>query len=109
MTYERKQLCFLKDSWRDANLPEESDILRTVDKANVRNVPAFVCGGVVRNQTTTSQKYIDSPWNRGAHPSLPCTRKHQPMLTEEIGYPLKKFNSSKQLTRVVYEAFLGER
>ncbi|KAK0192848.1 hypothetical protein F5146DRAFT_979414 [Armillaria mellea] len=104
---QTKKLCFLKDSWRDANLPEESTILRTLNDAGVRNVPTLVCGGVVGNQTTTSHKYIDSPWNRGAHPSIPCTRKHQRTLTEEVGYPLKKFKSSKQLTRVVYEAFLG--
>ncbi|KAK0494667.1 hypothetical protein EDD18DRAFT_1256202 [Armillaria luteobubalina] len=102
-----KKLCFLKDSWRDANLPEESDILQTLNDAKVRNVPTLVCGGVVRNQTSTSHKYIDSPWNRGAHPLLPCTRKHQRTLTEEVGHPLKMFKSSKQLTRVVYDAFLG--
>ncbi len=103
-----KSVCFLKDSWRDASLPEESDILRTLNKANVRNVPTLVCGGIVRGQTTTSHKYIDAPWNLGAHPSLPCTRHHQRTLTKEVGYPLKKFKSSKQLTRVAYDAFLGE-
>ncbi|KAK0495807.1 hypothetical protein EDD18DRAFT_1167474 [Armillaria luteobubalina] len=104
-----KKLCFLKDSWRDVNLPDESNILQTLNDAKVRNVPTLVCGGVVRGQITTSQKYIKAPWNRGAHPSLPCTREHQRTLTEEVGHPLKKFKSSKQLTRVVYEAFLGHK
>ncbi|KAK0494682.1 hypothetical protein EDD18DRAFT_1175629 [Armillaria luteobubalina] len=99
----------ISDSWRDVNLPDESNILQTLNDAKVRNVPTLVCGGVVRGQITTSQKYIKAPWNRGAHPSLPCTREYQRTLTEEVGHPLKKFKSSKQLTRVVYEAFLGHK
>ncbi|KAG7448788.1 uncharacterized protein BT62DRAFT_992758 [Guyanagaster necrorhizus] len=51
--------------------------------------------------------YIKDTWNFGAHPPLTCIRKHQRTLTVEVGQPLKKFRSSKQLTRVVYEAFLA--
>ncbi|KAK0495796.1 hypothetical protein EDD18DRAFT_1167432 [Armillaria luteobubalina] len=104
---QMKKLCFLKDSWWDVNLPDESNILQTLNDANVCNVPTLVCGGVVRGQITTLQKYIKAPWNRGAHPSLPCTHEHQRILMEEVGHPLKKFKSLKQLTRVVYDAFLG--
>ncbi|KAG7448789.1 uncharacterized protein BT62DRAFT_889320 [Guyanagaster necrorhizus] len=98
---------FLKDSWRDVNLPQESDILQTLNKKNVRNVPTFVCGGIIPGQITTSHMYIKDTWNFGAHPPLTCIRKHQRTLTVEVGQPLKKFRSSKQLTRVVYEAFLA--
>ncbi|KAK0220331.1 hypothetical protein IW262DRAFT_1297415 [Armillaria fumosa] len=90
----------------------KSDILRTLNKAKVRSVPTLVCGGdsVVRGQTTTSHEYINSPWNRthGARLSFPqCTRQRQRTLTEEVWYPLRKFKSSKQLTRIVYDAFLA--
>lgn len=34
-------------------------------------------------------------------------RLHQRTLTKEVGQPLTRFKSSKQLTRVVYEVFLG--
>ncbi|KAK0217675.1 hypothetical protein EDD85DRAFT_942553 [Armillaria nabsnona] len=85
-------------------LPE---ILRLLNDAGVRNVPTLVCGGVLPGQQTTSHTYIKKDWNLGAHPTMTCVRLHQRTLTEEVGQPLKRFKSSKQLTRVVYEAFLG--
>ncbi len=98
---------FLKDSWRDSNLPQESEILRLLNDAGVRNVPTLVCGGVLLGQQTTSHTYIKKDWNLGAHPTMICVRLHQRTLTKEVRQPLKRFKSSKQLTRVVYEAFLG--
>ncbi|KAK0209045.1 hypothetical protein DFS33DRAFT_497825 [Desarmillaria ectypa] len=102
-----KSVQFLKDSWRDANLPQESVMLEILNAAGVRNVPTFVCGGVVPGQRTTSHKYLDEDWNLGARLPLTCIREHQRTLTEEVGQPLQRFKSSKQLTRVVYEAFLA--
>ncbi|KAK0233974.1 hypothetical protein IW262DRAFT_1241657, partial [Armillaria fumosa] len=104
---ETKTVMFLKDSWRDNNLPQESVILQILNDAKVRNVPTLVCGGVVLDQETTSHTYIEKDWNDGAHPTMICIRVHQRTLTEEVGQPLRRFKSSKQLTRVVYEAFLG--
>ncbi|KAK0481369.1 hypothetical protein IW261DRAFT_1606688 [Armillaria novae-zelandiae] len=104
---ETKTVMFLKDSWPDANLPQESEILETLQKAGVRNVPTFVCGGVVDDQKTTSDTYIEKEWNDGAHPAIVCIRLHQRTLTKEVGQPLSRFKSSRQLTRVVYDAFLG--
>ncbi|KAK0500853.1 hypothetical protein EDD18DRAFT_1348287 [Armillaria luteobubalina] len=63
---------FLKDSWRDINLPQESEILQILKTAGVYNVPTFVSD-----------------------------------VTEEVGHPLETFKSSKQLTRIVYKAFLS--
>ncbi|KAK0466222.1 uncharacterized protein EV420DRAFT_1261173, partial [Desarmillaria tabescens] len=100
-------LGFLKDTWRDANLPKEFETLRTLNNAGVWNVPTFICGGVVPGQITTSNKYINEDWNLGACPSVFCIREHQRILTEEIGQPLDYLKSSKQLTRIVYEAFLA--
>ncbi|KAK0209066.1 hypothetical protein DFS33DRAFT_1415241 [Desarmillaria ectypa] len=102
-----KSVQFLKDSWRDVNLPQESAMLEILNAAGVRNVPTFVCGGVILGQRTTSHKYLDEDWNLGARLPLTCIREHQRMLTEEVGQPLQRFKSSKQLTRVVYEAFLA--
>ncbi|SJL15777.1 uncharacterized protein ARMOST_19282 [Armillaria ostoyae] len=79
-----KTVMFLKDSWRDSNLPQESEILKLLNDAGVRNVPTLVCGGVLPSQQTTSHTYIKKDWNLGAHPTMTC-----------------------QLTRLVYEAFLG--
>ncbi|KAK0233969.1 hypothetical protein IW262DRAFT_1477391 [Armillaria fumosa] len=104
---ETKTVMFLKDSWRDNNLPQESVILQILNDAKVRNVPTLVCGVVALDQETTSHTYIEKDWNDGAHPTMICIRVHQRTLTEEVGQPLRRFKSSKQLTRVVYEAFLG--
>ncbi len=103
-----KSLMFLKDSWRDANLPQESEILQILNTAGVCNVPTFVCGGVISGQITTTHEYLDEKWNHGSRLEITCIRVHQRTLTEEVGHPLKTFKSSRQLTRVVYEAFLGE-
>ncbi|KAK0233952.1 hypothetical protein IW262DRAFT_1452502 [Armillaria fumosa] len=105
---QTETVMFLKDSWRDINLPQESEILQILKTAGVCNVPTFVCGGVVSNQTTTTHEYLDKPWNLGARLEITCIRVHQRTLTEEVGHPLKTFKSSKQLTRIVYEAFLGD-
>ncbi|KAK0481387.1 hypothetical protein IW261DRAFT_1592568 [Armillaria novae-zelandiae] len=104
---QTETVMFLKDSWRDINLPQESEILEILKTAGVCNVPTFVCGGVISNQTTTTHEYLDKPWNLGARLEITCIRVHQRTLTEEVGHPLKTFKSSKQLTRIVYEAFLG--
>ncbi|PBK76343.1 hypothetical protein ARMSODRAFT_1011608 [Armillaria solidipes] len=101
-------LGFLKDTWWDASLPHELKMLKTLNDADVRNVPTLVCGGVIPRQITTSHKYIDEDWNLGAYPPVFRIREHQRILTEEVGRPLNHFKSSKQLTRIVYEAFLGE-
>ncbi|KAK0185140.1 hypothetical protein F5146DRAFT_1071581, partial [Armillaria mellea] len=104
---ETKTVMFLKDSWRDIKLPQESEILQILNAAGVCNVPTFVCGGVISGQTTTTHEYLSKHWNRGARLEITCIRVHQRTLTEEVGHPLKTFKSSKQLARVVYEAFLG--
>ncbi len=101
-------LGFLKDTWRDASLPHELKMLKTLNDAGVRNVPTLVCGGVIPGQTTTSHKYINEDWNLGAYSPVFCIREHQRILTEEVGRPLSHFKSSKQLMRIVHEAFLGE-
>ncbi|KAK0481367.1 hypothetical protein IW261DRAFT_1681060 [Armillaria novae-zelandiae] len=104
---DTKTVMFLKDSWRDNNLPQESVILQALNDKEVRSVPTLVCGGVVLDQVTTSYTYTEKEWNDGAHPTVLCIRVHQRTLTEEVEQPLRRFKSSKQLTRVVYDAFLG--
>ncbi|PBK76441.1 hypothetical protein ARMSODRAFT_999023 [Armillaria solidipes] len=74
----------------DLRTKTESEILRLLNDAGVRNVPTLVCGGVLPGQQTTSHTYIKKDWYLGAHPTMTC-----------------RFKSSKQLTRLVYEAFLG--
>ncbi|KAK0481366.1 hypothetical protein IW261DRAFT_1592552 [Armillaria novae-zelandiae] len=104
---DTKTVMFLKDSWRDNNLPQESVILQALNDKKVRNVPTLVCGGVVLDQVTTSHTYTEKEWNDGAHPTMICVRVHQRTLTKEVEQPLRRFKSSKQLMRIVYDAFLG--
>ncbi|KAK0429640.1 hypothetical protein EV421DRAFT_1947486 [Armillaria borealis] len=84
-------LGFLKDTWRDVSLPHELKMLKTLNDADI----------------TTSHKYIDEDWNLGAYPPVFRIHEQQRILTEEVGRPLSHFKSSKQLTRIVYEAFLA--
>ncbi|KAK0473035.1 hypothetical protein IW261DRAFT_1323198, partial [Armillaria novae-zelandiae] len=73
---ETKTVMFLKDNWRDSNLPQDSEIPKTVNDAGVCNVPTLVCGGVIDNQKTISHTYIEKDWNHGAHPTMICIRFH---------------------------------
>ncbi|KAK0466194.1 uncharacterized protein EV420DRAFT_1710145 [Desarmillaria tabescens] len=100
-------LRFLKKNWQDADLPQESVILKALNVAGVCSVPTFICGSIVSGQKIASRKYIDKDWNLGTHPPLTCIREHRQVRLIEVGQPLNKFKSSEQLTRVVYEAFLA--
>ncbi|KAK0481371.1 hypothetical protein IW261DRAFT_1592557 [Armillaria novae-zelandiae] len=99
---DTKTVMFLKDSWWDNNLPQESVILQALNDKEVRNVPTLVCGVVVRDQVTTSHTYIEKEWNDGAHPTVICIRVHHRTLTEEVGQPLRKF----QIIEATYESCL---
>ncbi|KAK0500892.1 hypothetical protein EDD18DRAFT_1101871 [Armillaria luteobubalina] len=81
---EMGTVMFLQDSWRNAG---------------VCNIPTLVCGGVVRDQETTSHTCIEKDWNRGAHPTMICIR-HEDAFTI-CGYLHRDVNDGNIL--IVYD------
>lgn len=123
--YEKEtgKTCFLKDTWRAATLERESDILRELNKAGVRNVPRLLCGGDIPGHVTRShifaiegarQETTDGlvplkkryPWICGI--ILITERIHHRFTEDFIGVHLDKFKSSKEMMSAVYDAFLGK-
>lgn len=115
---EVKDVRFLKDSWRGANFERESDILRTLNAANVENVPELICGGDIDGygHTTRSQEFAANftndaaglkrmPWKCGTHNIV--KRIHHHFVGRDVGLKLEGFDTSKDLMTVVYHAFIG--
>jgi hypothetical protein len=113
---------FLKDSWRAASLEPESQTLRTLNLAGVRNVPALDCGGDIENHVTCSHIFgaeytpeIKEAENKtlGRH-QWRCgkqriiERLHHRFTTKFVGVHLRNFTSSKQMMQAILDAFIGE-
>jgi hypothetical protein len=104
---------FLKDMWRtDAKTMEgESEILRTLNKANVEHVPTLVAGEDVprKYQQTVTQKYINttSDWVKSKPNALDMWTHHR-LLENLIPTLLEDFKSPKQFLQVLFDGFLGE-
>jgi hypothetical protein len=114
---QKKEVCFLKDTWRAVTLERESDILRFLNEKNVPNVPNIICGGDIAGHTTLSYKFAGngltpspgSParmlWKCGSHKIT--QRIHHRFVEDFVGVHLNQFTSTRQLMRAVYDAYLG--
>jgi Fungal protein kinase len=117
------EIRFLKDSWRAASLEQESQTLRTLNAAGVRNVPVLDCGGDIEHHVTRSHIFgaEDPPncrhigvetlkrnsWKCGKHRIV--ERIHHRFTSKFVGVHLENFTTSKKLMQAVYDAFLGKR
>lgn len=109
---------FLKDSWRGVNLERESDILRELNAAGVRNVPKLICGGDVDGSAHITRSYEFAanttddtagvrrmPWKCGMHNIV--QRIHHKFVEDFVGIHLESFTSTKGLMKAVHDAFIG--
>ncbi|KAJ8701089.1 hypothetical protein PTI98_004052 [Pleurotus ostreatus] len=101
------QPMFLKEQWRSTALGQEIDTLRELNKEGVPYVPTLVCGGDLPGQTTRTQDYVSEIERRGDKP-IDC-RVHVRFVVSEVGFPIERFSSSKQLVQVVYHAFQAHK
>ncbi|KAH7902752.1 hypothetical protein BJ138DRAFT_982209, partial [Hygrophoropsis aurantiaca] len=109
---ETLAVVFVKDCWRvtSPGMEKEGDILRKLNKAGVRNVPKLLCAGDVggdSTQTTKSYNLINKPWRIGKRPLMPHTHSRQAV--DVVGKTVHEVTSSRQLVRVIHDAFIAHR
>ncbi|KAF9456476.1 hypothetical protein BDZ94DRAFT_1241514 [Collybia nuda] len=117
---QEKVLRFLKDSWRGMHFGSESDILRTLNDACIRNVPQLICGEDIDGHCHSTRShsfaanYMDENigpkrmlWECGIHNTM--QRVYYRLVSRDIGLHLIRFKSSKDLMQVVYDAFIAHK
>ncbi|KAG6812841.1 hypothetical protein H0H92_015939 [Tricholoma furcatifolium] len=136
--YEKatKTRFFIKDAWRAHDLDPESSILRELKAAGVENIPGYICGSDISDDTTQTDLYVpfshepddteaslagdngdqaevsarrNTTWLCGHEWDKIIRRIHHRMVTDVIGKPLKTFASSKHMMQVVSDAFTAHR
>jgi hypothetical protein len=111
--YEKasSRILFLKDSWRVKCLEKESDILKTLNDARVRNVPNLVCGGDIKGHRTLTNDYTSgdarSSWKCGTDFSKIVERINHRFVGDFVGSHLSQFTSTKQMMLAVRNAYIG--
>ncbi|KAI0656055.1 hypothetical protein C8Q70DRAFT_1056934 [Cubamyces menziesii] len=123
---EKRQLAWLKDSWRAdyAGVEPEGQILQELNDVRVPHIPTIECYGDLPGQKTVSpetdpkpkprQKHRKQPKATGAtstHSQRPPTpsktplrlHQHARLVVKEIALPLKDFKSGRTLLSVVLD------
>ncbi|KAL6308496.1 hypothetical protein BKA93DRAFT_891882 [Sparassis latifolia] len=111
--YQDEKFVFLKDVWR-VDLPDiekEGNIIQSLNKAKVENVPTVVCHGDVievvegqvvhlEQQRTKTAAYLRGSYSGGQMNPIK-TYTHYRLVVEEICRPLKHFENTVELTRMI--------
>ncbi|KAH7906586.1 hypothetical protein BJ138DRAFT_1071530 [Hygrophoropsis aurantiaca] len=109
---ETLAVVFVKDCWRvtSPGMEKEGDTLRILNKAGVRNIPTLLCAGDVGGgdaQSTKTYSLINKPWRIGERPLTPHT--HYRQAVDVVGKTVHEIASSRQLVRVIHDAFIAHR
>lgn len=99
---------FLKEQWRSLALCPEIETIQKMNKAGVHFVPTLVCGGDLPSQLTKTQDYASMFDGRIGDKRLD-SRQHVRFVVKEVGSPLERFSSSKQMLQAVNHALQGMR
>ncbi|KAG6812402.1 hypothetical protein H0H92_003083 [Tricholoma furcatifolium] len=114
---------FLKDSWRAHDLDPQAKTLELEGK-EVQDVPRFVCGGDIVEETSETALYVpvvdsndadatplpdrrNDDWRLGDNWDRITRRIHHCFVVDFIGKSLETFKNSKQLMQVIFDAFIG--
>jgi len=107
-----KEIVLVKDAWRplSSDIQKETETLRILKDASVRNVPILLCGDDIQGewQQTVTHTYSKEPWNIGGVASTFQRRHHIRFVTDKVGFPLGSFSSSKILVKAVRDALIGK-
>ncbi|KAJ8508117.1 hypothetical protein ONZ45_g9575 [Pleurotus djamor] len=105
---------FLKEQWRGKDVTEGMETSGLLNDKN-EHVPTLVCG---RDSADELQKMVphecaDKSWGTICDDSKLVkkieTRIHLRLVTKETGRPLKTFASSREMMKVIYDAFKGHQ
>ncbi|KAF4607760.1 hypothetical protein EYR40_000095 [Pleurotus pulmonarius] len=100
-------IMFLKEQWRSIALRPEIDTLRVLKDKGVKHVPTLECGGDLPGQVTQTATYAARIQTKGGKDI--DTRIHVRFVTVEVGRPIERFSSSKEMFKAVYDAFQGHK
>ena len=104
---ETGELVYLKDTWRyEADrMKKEGDTYRKLAANGVSHIPRLACAGDVGGQRTRTHDFTDEDWCCGE----PAVRQHRHyrLVLKDVGRPLSKFNSTRELCQVLLEAIMG--
>ncbi|KAG9223604.1 hypothetical protein CCMSSC00406_0009235 [Pleurotus cornucopiae] len=99
---------FLKEQWRSKAIERgEIAILRELNERGIKHVPTFVCGGDIPGQVTQTDAYATHVARRGGKDI--DRRTHVRFVILEVGRPIERFSSSKEMFQAVYDAFQGHK
>ncbi|KAF8871385.1 hypothetical protein CPB84DRAFT_792004 [Gymnopilus junonius] len=106
-----KKVIFVKDSWRPLapGMEKETDILQTLNKNEVRNVPKLVCGDDLDGHFTITKDYASKSWNVGGREENLSRRAHIRFGEDFVGIRLHRFSSSKEFLQAVFDAFIAHK
>uniref|UniRef100_A0A8H7XQU9 Protein kinase domain-containing protein n=1 Tax=Psilocybe cubensis TaxID=181762 RepID=A0A8H7XQU9_PSICU len=108
---EGEDIVFLKDSWRSCapGMEKETDILQTLNKHGVRNVPQYLYGDDIPGHRTITQDYTEAEWNAGGVAKDVIKRVHIRFVEDVVGLPLWEFENPRQLVVAIHDAIIAHQ
>ncbi|KAH9480771.1 hypothetical protein JR316_0007371 [Psilocybe cubensis] len=108
---EGEDIVFLKDSWRSCapGMEKETDILQTLNKHGVRNVPQYLYGDDIPGHMTITQDYAAAEWNAGGVAKDVIKRVHIRFVEDVVGLPLWEFENPRQLVVAIHDAIIAHQ
>ena len=102
---KQKKLVYLKNSWRylEDGLKKEGDTYKHLEKFNVTGIPKLVCAEDVKDYGTRTHEFSGARWCCKVSEPPSRHRLHR-LVLGDIGRPLSKFTSTKQLCSAVRDA-----
>lgn len=113
----RKTVVFLKDTWRIdlQDLQPEGQVYRTLNDADVPNVPHCVASGDISTEGpvdynfTKTHAYVDEPWSCRLPTHGEFTpHRHYRLALDLVGHVLVDYKSSYEMVSAVRDALIGE-
>uniref|UniRef100_A0A8H8CGX3 Protein kinase domain-containing protein n=1 Tax=Psilocybe cubensis TaxID=181762 RepID=A0A8H8CGX3_PSICU len=108
---EGEDIVFLKDSWRlcGEGMEKETDILQTLNRHGVRNVPKYLYGDDIPGHRTITQDYTEAKWNAGGVAKDVMKRVHIRFIEDVVGLPLWEFENPRQLVVAIHDAIIAHQ
>ncbi|KAF9494292.1 hypothetical protein BDN71DRAFT_1496587 [Pleurotus eryngii] len=101
-------IMFLKEQWHSKAIERgEISIIRELNQRGIAHVPTFVCGGDLPDQVTQTDIFANEIGRIGGKPI--DQRTHVRFVVLEVGWPIERFPSSKQMFQAVYDALQGHK
>ncbi|KAI0368968.1 hypothetical protein BV20DRAFT_1053504 [Pilatotrama ljubarskyi] len=100
---------FLKDCWRvlQPGSEQEGSILVYLNEKGVEHIPTALIHGDVEGQRTLSEGICPAPVHERGQQCEFKTKAHYRLAVKEVGLPLKRFRTGKELVRVFLHCLMA--